>query len=121
MLHALTPFLILHYLPPSLRERRRYLLFEVLSERALEKWELLREIWDSLYTLYGDLGASESKVWLIEYHTLDGATGGRGILRCAHQHVEDVRASLACIHAVNNVRVGIRVIRTSGTLKGLST
>jgi ribonuclease P/MRP protein subunit POP5 len=118
-MHALTPLLLL-YMPPSLRERRRYLLFEVLSERAIDKWELLKEIWDSLYSLYGDLGASESKVWLIDYRTLDGATGGRGILRCAHQHVEEVRASLACIHSVNNVRVGIRVIRTSGTMKGLS-
>jgi RNase P/RNase MRP subunit POP5 len=34
--------------------------------------------------------------------------------------VAEVRAALACIHAVNNVRVGIRVIRTSGTLKGLA-
>ena len=118
-MHALTPLLLL-YLPPSLRERRRYLLFEVLSERALDKWELLKEILDSLYALYGDFGASASKVWLIEYHTLDGTSGGRGILRCAHQQVEEVRAALACIHAVNNVRVGIRVIRTSGTLKGLA-
>jgi ribonuclease P/MRP protein subunit POP5 len=116
---ALLPWLLLSVLP-SLRERRRYLLFEVFSERAIDKRELLKELWDSLYSLYGDLGASESKVWLIDYQTTEGATSGRGILRCAHHKVEEVRASLACIHAVNDVRVGIRVIRTSGTIKGLA-
>jgi ribonuclease P/MRP protein subunit POP5 len=104
-------------LPPSLRERRRYLLFEVLCEREIDKRELLKEIWNSLYSLYGDVGASESKVWLIEYHS-GGGGGGVGILRCAHNKVEEVRASLACIHSVDDARIGIRVIKISGTIKG---
>jgi ribonuclease P/MRP protein subunit POP5 len=105
-------------LPPSLRGRRRYLLFEVLCEREIDKRELLKEIWDSLYSLYGDVGASESKVWLIEYHNTN--SGGVGILRCVHDKVEEVRASLACIHSVNNARIGIRVIKISGTIKGVT-
>ncbi|NMX21289.1 hypothetical protein C5S30_02390 [ANME-1 cluster archaeon GoMg4] len=111
-------------LPPSLRERRRYLLFEVLCEREIDKRELLKEIWNSLYSLYGDVGASESKVWLIEYHKREdansssGGGGGVGILRCAHNKVEEVRASLACIHSINDARIGIRVIKISGTIKG---
>jgi ribonuclease P/MRP protein subunit POP5 len=109
------------YLPPSLRERKRYLLFEVMSERELDKRELLKEIWDSMYSLYGDVGASESKLWLIDYHVRDGTNRNRsvGILRCAHDRVDAVRASLACIHTVNDARVGIRVIKTSGTIKGV--
>ena len=112
-------------LPPSLRERRRYLLFEVLCEREIDRRELLKEIWDSLYSLYGDVGASESKVWLIEYHNhnhkreaANSSSGGVGILRCAHNKVEEVRASLACIHSINDARIGIRVIKISGTIKG---
>ena len=116
-------------LPPSLRERRRYLLFEVLCEREIDKRELLKEIWDSLYSLYGDVGASESKVWLIEYHnhkredangsnSSSGGGGGVGVLRCAHDKVEEVRASLACIHSINEARIGIRVLKISGTIKG---
>ncbi len=110
-------------LPPSLRERRRYLLFEVLCEREIDKRELLKEIWDSLYSLYGDVGASESKVWLIEYHKREdtnSSSGGVGILRCAHDKVEEVRASLACIHSINDARIGIRVIKISGTIKGVT-
>lgn len=99
-------------LPPSLRGRRRYLVFEVISEREIDKKALLKEIWNSVYSLYGDAGASESRIWLMEYD------GGEGILRCAHDKVEEVRAALACIHSVNETRVGIRVIGISGTIKG---
>jgi len=81
----------------------------------------LKEIWDSLYSLYGDVGASESKVWLIEYHKREDTNCGVGILRCAHNKVEEVRASLACIHSINDARIGIRVIKISGTIKGVTS
>ena len=113
-------------LPPTLRERRRYLAFELISEREIDKRELLKEIRDSVYSLYGDTGASESKMWLIEYGKDEDAEGGTdrcrgvGILRCAHNKVEEVRAALACIHSASGVRLGIRVIGISGTIKGAS-
>jgi len=116
---------VLLYLPPSLRERRRYLRFEVIGEREIDKRELMKEIWNSLYSLYGDVGVSESKLWLIDYRgeedcEVGDAKCGLGVLRCAHDKVEEVRASLACIHSVNDARVGIRVVRTSGSIKGAS-
>ena len=117
---------MLLYLLPSLRERRRYLRFTVIGEREIDKRELMKEIWNSIYSLYGDVGASECKLWLIEYRSSTegrnevGQSSGSGILRCAHNKVEEVRASLACIHSVNGARVGIRVIRTSGSIKGVS-
>jgi RNase P/RNase MRP subunit POP5 len=89
-----------------------------MCECEIDKRDLLKEIWDSLYALYGDVGASESKAWLIEYHKSEDSNSGIGILRCAHNKVEEVRASLACIHSVNDTRVSIRVIKTSGTIKG---
>ncbi|HDN68392.1 ribonuclease P [ANME-1 cluster archaeon ex4572_4] len=104
-------------LPPTLRERKRYLVFEVRSEwrgeREEEKREVLREIWNSVYSLHGEVGASESNIWLINY------AAGVGILRCAHNRVEEVRAALACVHSLNDAaKVGIRVLGVSGTIKG---
>jgi ribonuclease P/MRP protein subunit POP5 len=117
---------VLLYLLPSLRERRRYLRFELMGEREIDKRELMKELWNSIYSLYGDVGASECKLWLIEYHRVEEdrkdaeSNLSVGVLRCAHNKVEAVRASLACIHTVNDARVGIRVIRTSGSIKGTS-
>ncbi len=36
-------------------------MFEWISERVIDKWTLLSEIRDSIFSLYGDVGASESK------------------------------------------------------------
>ena len=117
---------VLLYLLPSLRERRRYLRFELMGEREIDKRELMKEIWNSIYSLYGDVGASECKLWLIGYHRRvedrkeEESNLSVGVLRCAHNKVEAVRAALACIHTINDARVGIRVIRTSGSVKGAS-
>lgn len=119
-------FYVLHFaflLPPTLRERKRYIVFEMISEREIAKRELVEEINDAIYSLYGDVGASKSRIWLIGYKKKkkDEDTGtdvGVGILRCAHDKVEEVRAALACIHSVNEARIGIRVIKISGSIKG---
>ncbi len=105
-------------IPPSLRDRRRYLVFEWISEWGIDKWTLLSEIRDSIFSLYGDVGASESNIRLIEYANAEDTDGGMGILRCAHDKVEEVRAALACIHSANEARLSIRVIGISGTIKG---
>ena len=97
-----------------MREKRRYLLFEVISDGEVAKHGLQNAIWDSIYSLYGDTGASESRLWLVNYDSGIGI----GVLRCAHRTVEKVRAALACIYSVDGVRTAIRVIRVSGTLKG---
>ena len=93
-------------------------MFEWLSERGIDKWTLLSEIRNSIFSLYGDVGASESKMRLIEYTNAEDTAGGMGILRCAHDKVEEVRAALACIHSANEARLSIRVIGISGTIKG---
>jgi len=109
---------VMRSIPPSLRERRRYLLFEMIGEREIDKRDLMKELWDSIHSLYGDVGASEFKLQLNRYHTREGTHRVVGILRCAHDKVEEVRASLACIHSITDARVGIRVIKTSGTIRG---
>lgn len=92
----------------------------MISEREIDKRDLMIALWDSIHSLYGDVGASEIKLRLISYHTREGAHRVVGILRCAHDKVEEVRASLACIHSIAEARVGIRVMKTSGTIRAAS-
>ncbi len=95
-----------------MRDRRRYLVFNVLSEIAVDKYKLLNAIWESVYSLYGDVGTSEIKPWLIKYDKT-----GIGMVRCTHRKVDELRAALACVHSVGGAKVGIRVIGISGTIK----
>ncbi|MHC1582492.1 MAG: Rpp14/Pop5 family protein [Candidatus Syntropharchaeia archaeon] len=100
-------------LRPSLRERKRYIGFEVISEKEIEKKELIREIFTSATSLYGDKGVSECSPWLISFD------GKRGILRCSHRMTDEARNVLASIDRINGGPVGIRVLTISGTIKGV--
>ncbi len=86
---------------------------KIKDEDGISERELLRAIWDALYSLYGDIGVSECGIWLIDYDEKRGV----GILRCTHTKVEAVRAALACIHMINGRRTCIRGVVTSGTIK----
>ncbi|MDF2955393.1 MAG: RNase P/RNase MRP subunit POP5 [Candidatus Alkanophagales archaeon MCA70_species_2] len=105
---------------PSLREKKRYLVFELLSEGEVERGEFLKELWGSLYSLFGETGASRCRLWLIDFEdagVFDDFKMHTGIVRCAHTRTEDVRAALACITSVGGRKVSIRVKGISGTIK----
>ena len=100
-------------LPPSLRGNSRYLAFEVTcGESGIRKQELVKELWRSASSLYGDVGTSRCGLWLIEFD------GKGGIIKCAHDMVNEVKIILATINMINGKAAGLRVLRTSGTIKG---
>ena len=98
---------------PVLRERRRYIAFELESdsEEEVKRGDLVGEVYSSQMSLLGDLGASENRLRLI---TFDGRFG---IFRCSHRRIEESRAVLATVHTVGGTRVAIRVRGVSGTIK----
>jgi len=61
---------------PTLREKKRYLAFEVLSEKTISRQDLVREILNSMISIYGDKGATEINPSLMSFD------GKSGILRC---------------------------------------
>lgn len=99
-------------LPPSLRERKRYLALEVTSTDEVSRGELIDGLWVAARSLIGDIGTSQCDLWLLDFD------GRFGILRCAHDKTATARAVLATIYRIGKIRVGIAVLGTSGTIKG---
>ena len=97
------------------RVKRRYLALKVESEEPLSERNLIEAIWGSILQLFGEYGASQTNLYLVEFNPEDGYA----ILRCSHKTLDMVRASLAAITRVNEKFVSIHVIRVSGTLKSL--
>ncbi len=97
---------------PTLREKKRYIAFEVTSEQTITRSELSREIMDSICSLFGDTGGSEINAGLLSYD------GRYGIIRCAKEKTVETRAALACITKIRGIRVSILVLGISGTIKG---
>ncbi len=97
---------------PTLRDKKRYLAFEVSSPQAITRQQLISEIFNSVHSLFGDTGCSEMNPRLMSFE------GRYGILRCAREKTRQVRAALACINNVKGIRVSIAVLGISGTIKG---
>ncbi len=97
---------------PTLREKKRYLAFEAKAEQAVTRQELAKEILNSTYSLFGDVGCSEIAPMLISYD------GNYGILRCSREKTTEARAALACVSSIKRARVSILILGISGTIKG---
>lgn len=97
---------------PTLREKKRYLAFEVTSEKTINRQQLFNEILDSAASLFGDKGISEINPKLMSYD------GRFGIIRCAREKTQETRAALACINNVRRSCVSILILGISGTIKG---
>ena len=102
-------------LPPTLREKKRYLAFEIISEEKVEFGDVVNAFWHSLLNLIGEVGASRANIWFVA-DSWD-AEKQRGLIRCDNKYVEYVRVALALIERIGDKRVIIYTLGVSGTMK----
>ena len=99
-------------LPPTQRERNRYLAFEIISEEPVKREDLIREIFSSSGSLLGDVGSSECAIRLLAFED------SKGVVRCAYDRTVSTRAVLACITTVKGTKVIVHILGISGTVLG---
>lgn len=96
---------------PSLRAKKRYLAFELISEGPVGRSDLVKEVMYSASSLLGDATASECDIKVL------GFEDWKGIIQCSHTKVKETRASLATLTRVSGKRAILHVLGTSGTVK----
>jgi len=101
-------------LPSSLRGRRRYIAYQVISEDKILLDDLINTIWHSTLNFLGEQGTSKTDIWIAK-DTYDEKNQS-GLIRCSHDSVEQVRTSLALIERIGDVRVVLKVLGISGTM-----
>lgn len=98
------------------RERRRYLALEVQGEEPLNEKTVMEAVEASIQQLFGEYGASQANLKLIEYIPQNNQL----VIRCSHRALEKVRAAIASTTKINEKTAAIHVVGVSGTLKALS-
>ena len=98
-------------LPPALKRKKRYIAFELICEQELDEKEFLSALWNSMLSLFGEIGSSHCGIWL-EYFD-----GRRGILRCYRDALNKVKVALTLISSVGEVEVIPKILGVSGTIK----
>ena len=101
-------------LPPTLRENARYLVFEIVSKKDFDIPEVVDAVWQGSMALFGETGASKFSLW-VPFNLYDKEKK-RGIIKCAHTSVEEVRAVLAAMRQIGNEPVIIHVLGVTGTI-----
>lgn len=104
-------------LSPTLRERERYISFQVISEEPIVYSDLESGIWQTLLEVYGELGVSPTSAWLVK--NLWDEKWQLGVIRCNNKSVSKVIAGLGLITRLGESRVILKIEKVSGTIKGL--
>lgn len=81
---------------PTLRKRKRYIIFGIISRDNIPKKILYNNILNICIELYGELELSKYGIVLISYEN------HIGIIRCWHNYIDKVLSILALIKSIEN-------------------
>ena len=96
---------------PTLKETKRYVVYELISERPAPGGE--REVLRHLQATLGLFDAAKAGVLAVRYDE----QAQTGVLRCAHTSVDKLKAALLLLTNVQGVPVIPRVRGVSGILQ----
>lgn len=98
---------------PSLREKKRYLAFEIISHDPISFTSANNAIYDNCFSYIGELGMSRAGVLILN----DKYKNNKGIIRVNHKNVDNLKSSLMIIKDINKQDVIVRTLGVSGILK----
>ncbi len=97
--------------PPSLKRKKRYIAFELISEDRINGREFMNEVTKTMLAVFGELNSAHSDIWL-EYFN-----GRHGILRCNREALDKIKFVLNLINRVGNTKIVTRILGVSGTIR----
>jgi ribonuclease P/MRP protein subunit POP5 len=100
--------------PPTLREKRRYLLARIDPAGANpEAKDLYYAIYEAVVSLFGDMAAAAMQPSVLAVEE------GYAILRCRRGAEREFAIALSTLSACRDNLVALRVLATSGTIESL--
>jgi len=101
-------------IPLSKRERKRYILIEILNADVAEK-DFYFGFWIELLGFFGSSGLAKINPRVVLYKD------NKVIVKCTRGKETELIAGLAFINKIRNKRVILNPVLTSGTIKKLKT
>ncbi|HIP17351.1 MAG TPA: ribonuclease P [Methanothermococcus okinawensis] len=102
---------MLKRLPPTLREKKRYISFKILYHKELSESEVVFVVRSAVINYYGVWGCSKSNPWLISYNH------PKGLLRIHRNELDFVKSALIMFNEYRNHPINIIVLGVSGSIK----
>ena len=101
---------------PSLREKKRYLVFEVISKQKVENFNEIKDsIIGSALGFLGQLGMAKAGAIILKDKWNKELQ--RGIIKVNHKQVDHLKAAFAFIEKIDGKEAIVKSVGVSGILK----
>lgn len=97
---------------PSLREKKRYIAFEVQAEKVFGFEHVKKSIEQSMKGFLGDLGMARAGILF-----LHDWKENKGIIKVNTKYVDEVKGSFALVQEIAQEKAIVRSIGVSGALE----
>lgn len=108
----------LKILPPTLRNDKRYISFEAISEIPLTRDDVISLVWESSLNFHGECKTSKFDLWIMKFWKVKNNDKMiKGIIQCNRDEVDSVRAAILLINRFRGKKVVFHTLGISGTIK----
>ncbi len=107
----------LKYLPPTDREKQRYVVFRLKTEdgSVIKLGDLVQKLWETSLEVLGQVGTSKVNPWIMkDLYDKEKRLAG---IRTNKDSVEEVRMVLSMVDKIKDTKVCLSVETVSGSIK----
>lgn len=95
---------------PSLKEKKRYLVFEIISDSKVSVNRPLNEVISSIKGILGLFESAEAGIMPVDYKQ------GKGMVKISNKYADKVKASFLFINEIGTQNVIVRSLGVSGMI-----
>ncbi len=95
---------------PTLKEKKRYIVYEAISEKKISEKGLEKDVSDNVLKFLGELGIAKAGFMLVE------TKENKGIVKTNVKYQDEVKMALSLIKNIGKEKTTINVIGASGIL-----
>lgn len=101
---------------PALRERKRYLAFEIISKKPIHDFKKVsNSIWNACFEFMGVLNCNKAGIIIMKDKF--NISKQKGILRINNKMYNEIQTSLSMINEIEKIPILINTIGMSAILK----
>lgn len=110
----------LKILPPTLRNKKRYIAFEAISRIPLTRDDVISLVHEASLNFHGECKTSKFDLWIMKVWNLKSSNDKntiKGIIQCNREEVSSVRAAILLITKFKGRHVVFHTLGISGTIE----
>ncbi len=96
---------------PTLREKKRYVVFEVMSKENVSMRDTAQEFQKAFESTFGSFTAARAGIQFMPDWKKQ-----KGIIRAAHRYTDHIKSTFVMLHDIKGVPAVIKTVTVSGIL-----